>query len=84
MTLEELTQIATAHQNAIARHDSDIAEIRELVKLNQQQLNQLTTEQQLSRQDINSLTASILDLRNLVGDYIQAREERDRKGRDGQ
>jgi hypothetical protein len=74
MTLEELTQIATAHQSAIARHDTEIAEIRELVKLNQQQLS-------INQEQLNQFTAGMIELRNLVGDYIQAREDREREGR---
>jgi chromosome segregation ATPase len=46
---------------------------RQAIAQNQQAIAQLTAEQQLSRQDISTLTASIQELRNLVADYIQGR-----------
>ncbi len=71
MNTEELTNIATAHQSAISRHDSEMTEIRVILAetaqqqtKNAQAIAQLTAAQQLSRQDIHQLTASILDLRN--------------------
>ena len=105
METQELTQIITAHQQAIARqeqafadaatrHDREIQEIRAIlaataqqqaanaqqiaqnqqaIAQNQQAIAQLSAESQLSRQDINSLTASILELRNLVADYLRSR-----------
>ncbi len=56
VTLERVTQQQEANNQAIAQ--------------NQQAIAQLTAEQQLSRQDINTLTASIQELRNPVADYI--------------
>jgi predicted nucleic acid-binding Zn-ribbon protein len=53
--LERITQQQEANNQAIAQ--------------NQQAIAQLTVEQHLSRQDINALTASIQELRNLVADY---------------
>ncbi len=60
-TLERVTQQQEANNQAIAQ--------------NQQAIAQLTADQQLSRQDINTLTASIQELRNMVADYIQSRSE---------
>lgn len=94
MNTEELTQITTAHQSAIARHEQWFGEYQAASVVSNDRLNrieaileataqqqeantqaiaQLSAEQQLSRQDINSLTASILELRHLVADYIQSR-----------
>ena len=61
MNTEELTQVVTAHQSAISRHEVEVAEIRSLARINQEQLNQLT--------------AGLLELRNLVADYIQGRSQ---------
>jgi hypothetical protein len=61
MAPEELTQIATAHQGALTRHDQEIAEIRALARLNQEQLNQLT--------------AGLLELRILIANDIQWRSQ---------
>jgi hypothetical protein len=58
--------------NAINQILSRVAQQQEA---NAQAIANLTAEQQLSRQDINSLTAGILDLRNLVADYIQSRTQ---------
>lgn len=114
MNTDELTQIATAHQSAISRHDQEMAEIRAILATTatQQHTNtQRTTEheewlaaqqeaiarheewlarqqeasdridaqQQANAEAIANLTASILDLRNLVADYIQNRENLDRE-----
>jgi chromosome segregation ATPase len=98
METQELTQIVTAHQQAIVRqeealtaattqHDREIQDIRAIlaataqqqaanaqqIAQNQQAIAQLSAESQLSRQDINSLTASILELRNLVADDMRSR-----------
>jgi len=61
MSTEELTQVVTAHQSALSRHEIEVAEIRALAKLNQEQLNELT--------------AGLLELRSLVADYIQERSQ---------
>jgi len=63
----------TQNQQAIAQNQQAITQIRQAIAQNQRAIAQLTAEQQLSRQDINILTASIQDLRNLVADYIQGR-----------
>ncbi len=87
MNTDELTQITTAHHNVISRHDVEMAEIRTTLntvshKLDQvgDKLNQVAAQQDvnahqiaLNRQDITSLTAGILDLRNLVADYLEGR-----------
>jgi len=101
MNTDELTQMATAHQNAISRHDMEMAEIRAVLResadrgtqhehwlteheitiqridntLARTAAQQEANAQQiaLNRQDIASLTAGILDLRNLVADYLQGR-----------
>lgn len=82
MNTEELTQVVTAHQSAIVRNETRLDRIEGILErvaeqqmVNQQALAQLTAEQKLSRQDINSLTASILDLRNLVADFVKSREQ---------
>ncbi|MGA7934292.1 MAG: hypothetical protein WCA35_12155 [Kovacikia sp.] len=88
MNTDELTQVVTAHQSIVARHDQEMAEIRLILTeiarsqaqtqaqqaLNTQAIANLTTQQELSRQDINQLTANIEGLRNQVADYIAGRE----------
>ncbi len=88
MTPEELTTIVTAHQAAISRHDTEMAEIRAILANAAQQttdLAQQTTDlaqqqAQIARQQVQNqeaiahLTASIQELRNLVADYIQSRD----------
>jgi hypothetical protein len=59
MDADELTPIVTAHQQVLTRHEREMADIRALAKLNQEQLNQLS--------------AGMLELRNLIADYIQGR-----------
>ncbi len=85
MNTEELTQVITAHQNAISRHDGyenrldRIETILQRVagqqEINTQAIANLATQQELSRQDINQLTANIEDLRNQVATYITGREQ---------
>lgn len=90
MNTDELTQITTAHHNVISRHDVEMAEIRTTLntvshKLDEvaDQFNQVAAQQDvnaqqiaLNRQDIASLSAGILDLRNLVADYLEGRANR--------
>ena len=66
MTPEELTQLTTLHQAVLTRHDSEMSEIREMMKL-------IASQQAANQEAIAHLTASILDLRNVVSDYIQGR-----------
>jgi len=87
---QEIAGIRTLMNLSAAQHRDDLNTIRavltqiaqqqaintQAIAQNQQAIAQLTAEQQLSRQDITSLTASILELRNLVADYIQARSDR--------
>ena len=75
MTPEELTQFVNIQQTVLTRHDAEMAEIRAV--LNQVAHQQETNTQQieLNRQDITQLTASIQELRNLVADYIQSRNQ---------
>ena len=81
MTPEELTTIVTAHQAAISRHDTEMAEIRAILANAAQQTTDLAQQQaQIARQQVQNqeaiahLTASIQELRNLVADYIQSRD----------
>lgn len=87
MNTQELTQIITVHQQAIARHEqwqaeheARMARIEAILEATavQQQHNQeaianLAAQQQLNQEGVADLRASILDLRNLVADYIQGR-----------
>jgi predicted transcriptional regulator len=101
MNTQELTQIVTVHQQAIARHDQwqaehearmtrieaileatavqqqlnqdAIANLAAQQQLNQDAIANLAAQQQLNQEGIADLRASILDLRNLVADYIQGR-----------
>lgn len=93
MNTEELTQIATAHQSAISRHDHEMAEIRAALRQGNEQHNQemaalrqahdrhnqeidaISRQQALNAQGITELKASILELRNIVADYIQERSQ---------
>lgn len=81
MNTEELTQVVTAHQSAIARHESHtdrleatLERIAEQQERNALAIANLTTQQALSRQDISQLTTNIESLRNQVADYIAGRE----------
>ncbi|MBF2026781.1 MAG: hypothetical protein IGS48_08445 [Oscillatoriales cyanobacterium C42_A2020_001] len=64
-----LQELAEAQKRTEEQQQANAQQIAQ----NQQAIAQLTAEQQLSRQDINTLTASIQDLRNLVADYLQRR-----------
>lgn len=66
MTPEELTQLSAVHQMVLTRHDNEMSEIREVMKL-------IASQQAANQEAIAHLTASILDLRNVVSDYIQGR-----------
>lgn len=71
-----LQKIAEAQKQTHALQQANAQQIEQnqhAIAQNQQAIAQLTAEQQLSRQDINTLTASIQDLRNLVADYIESR-----------
>jgi phytoene/squalene synthetase len=79
---QEVAGIRTLLSLSAAQHRDDLATIRTVLnQISQQQASntqaiaQLTAEQQLSRQDLNSLTASIRELRGVVADYIQTRSE---------
>jgi len=85
MNTEELTQVVTAHQNTIFRHDgyesrldrieTILQRVAEQQERNTQTIANLATQQELSRQDINQLTANIEGLRNQVATYIAGREQ---------
>jgi len=60
----DLATASIRHDNAINRHDEEFSRINSI-------LERMAAGQELNRQDINTLTASIQDLRNLVADYIQ-------------
>jgi len=66
---------ASQHRDELAAIRAILTQVAQQQAANNQAIAQLTAEQQLSRQDINTLTASIQDLRNLVADYIQGRSE---------
>ena len=86
---QEIAGIRTLMNLSAAQHRDDLNTIRAIltqiaqqqaantqaITQNQQAIAQLTAEQQLSRQDINTLTANIQELRNMVADYIQSRSE---------
>jgi chromosome segregation ATPase len=87
MNTEELTQIVTGHQNAISRHDQEMAEIRATLQQSanrHQQHEQWQAEHQasieatqrllqLNQEQLNTLTAGLLELRHMVADYLQGR-----------
>jgi len=60
----ELATASVRHDNAISRHDEEFSRINAQQEANIHAIANLTAEQQLGRQDINSLTASIQELRN--------------------
>jgi phage-related minor tail protein len=60
MNTEELTQVVTAHQSVISRVETILERIAEQQETNTQAIANLTAEQQLSRQNIDTLTSSIL------------------------
>jgi hypothetical protein len=64
----DLATASVRHDNAISRHDTEFSRI-------QQTLNQVAQQQALNTQDIRELRAGILDLRNLIADYIQSRNQ---------
>ncbi len=66
---------ASQHRDELATIRAILTQVAQQQVTNTQAIAQLTAEQQLSRQDINSLTASIQELRNLVADYIQGGSE---------
>jgi glutaminase len=71
--LDRIEAIMFELASASVRHDNEFSRINAQQEANNRAIAQLAAEQQLSRQDINSLTASIQELRNLVADYIQGR-----------
>ncbi|NJP11921.1 MAG: hypothetical protein HC866_22650 [Leptolyngbyaceae cyanobacterium RU_5_1] len=56
------------HEQAIARHEQEMGEIRALQQSNQEQLA-------LNQEQLALLTAGLVDLRNLVADYLQGRSQ---------
>jgi UDP-N-acetyl-D-mannosaminuronate dehydrogenase len=89
MNTEELTSMVTAHQNAISRHDQEMAEIRAIFQQSairhrdqEERLNRIETileataaQQRQNAQGITELRASITELRNVVANYIQGRSQ---------
>lgn len=75
---EEIKKIHTILDRVAEQQEATfqaIAANQQAIAANQQAIAQLSAEQQLGRQDINSLTASILELRNMVADYIESRSQ---------
>jgi alpha-D-ribose 1-methylphosphonate 5-triphosphate diphosphatase PhnM len=82
MNTDELTQIVTAHQIAIARHDqwqaeqeaasrqhnAEMAEIRAT-------LAAIASQQALNTQEISRLTAGMIDLRDQVSNFVRSQEQ---------
>lgn len=75
MTPDELTQFVNIQQSVLTRHDAEMAEIRAVLNQVAHQQETNTHQIELNRQDITQLTASIQELRNLVADYIQSRNQ---------
>lgn len=81
LTNAELSEFVRVHNAAIARHDqwlTDITRILEETAHSQARTQALAAQtqaqQEINTQEIANLRASILDLRNMVADYIQSRE----------
>ncbi len=73
MTPEELTQLASHQQSVLTRHDQTLS-------LHTQEMAEIRSTQQRTENILNAnaeqlatLTAGLLELRNLVADYIQGR-----------
>lgn len=75
MTPEELTQLASVHQTILTRHDVEMAEIRAVLASVAQQQEATAHQAALNQEAIANLTAGLLELRNLVADYIQGRSQ---------
>jgi predicted nucleic acid-binding Zn-ribbon protein len=82
--LDRLEAIMLDLASATVRHDNEFSKINQtLDRLAEQQreaderyerrFNNITNQVEFNREQINTLTASIQELRNLVADYIQGR-----------
>jgi len=69
--LDRIEAIMLDIATASIRHDNEFSRINAQQEANIRAIAALTAEQQLSRQDMNILTGSIQELRNLVANYIQ-------------
>jgi len=78
---DELTRIATAHQNAISRHDQEMSEIRAILRegfaRSEQAISRhdaaieaIKTQHKLNQQAFAQFTAGLEELRILVANYI--------------
>ncbi len=74
MNTDELTQIATAHQSVLTRHEQQFAVINatlDRIALSQERISQ---QQALNTEGMAELRARLLELRYIVSDYIQGRD----------
>lgn len=69
----ELTEFIRVHNAAIARHEQWLSDISGILTETAQRQAQTQAQQEVNAQEIANLRASILDLRNLVADYLQGR-----------
>ncbi|UBF27166.1 hypothetical protein K9N68_04150 [Kovacikia minuta CCNUW1] len=74
MNTEELTQVVTAHQSAIARHDEEMASIRATLAEVAKSQAQNQAQQNLNTQAISQFTAGLEELRILVTNDIRGRK----------
>jgi len=86
METQELTQIVTAHQQVLARHEQAIAaatiqhnqeiqDIRAILNQVGQKLNQVAAQQDANTQQIARLTENLLQLGNFVADDMRRRSQ---------
>ncbi|UBF27275.1 hypothetical protein K9N68_04745 [Kovacikia minuta CCNUW1] len=66
MEIQELPQIVTAHQQAIARHDQYEGRMDRIEATLERTQNILNA----NAEQLVTLTAGLLELRNLVADYM--------------
>ncbi len=82
MNTKELTQIVTAHQTAIARHEQWQAEQESASRRHDIEMSEvratlatIASQQALNTQEINRLTAGMIDLRDQVSNFVRSQEQ---------
>ena len=73
LSTEALTQFVQAHNTALADHDQWLTRQQATLEQTNAILAATAAQQQINTQEIADLRASLVDLRNLLADYLRGR-----------
>lgn len=75
MNNTELTEFVRVHNAAIARHEQWLSEQAAAQTRHNREIEAIRALQEVNAQQLNTLTAGLLELRGMVADYIQGRSQ---------